>query len=486
MHLFQSLTQTLFGAEIERRVKLAVAAYDDLRDLALTNRTPRDRHTSDREQALRDSLEAWRVNPLARRIVGLTTQYVVGGGISVESPHSGTHRFLQDFWNHRLNRMPTRCYELCDELTRSGDLFAGLSTDAAGMSYLRAIPALQILEIETASNDLEQEAVFWEKPGLGLETGGKGVDGLLRGRRWEAYDAAQDVPSENGEFLPVMLHYAINRPVGGLWGESDLAPVLRWLSRYANWLEDRARLNRYRNTFLFWVKASFTGEADRLRRQAELNANPPSPGSILVTDESEHWEVLNSRLDAFAANEDGLALKKMVAAGSGAPLHFLAEPESATRTTAEAAGGPTFRFYEQRQKFFLWLLGDLLRVVVRRRALVDPQVDGEAEIKVMGGDISQRDNASLATATTTAVAAFGALRDRGLIDDAELLRIAYRFAGEMTDIDQMLRRGKAAPLPNKAPCSAQVSPPAGERLPTPGVKIKPVEINPVSGEPNGA
>ena len=33
----------------------------------------------------------------------------------------------------------------------------------------------------------------------------------------------------------------LNRPVGCLRGESDLAPVLPWLRRYSRWLEDRVR-----------------------------------------------------------------------------------------------------------------------------------------------------------------------------------------------------------------------------------------------------
>jgi len=138
-------------------------------------------------------------------------------------------------------------------------------------------------------------------------------------------------------------------------GESDLAPQLRWLARYANWLEDRARLNRYRTAFLYNVKSKFSSEAERLSRQAQLNSVPPSPGSILVTDENETWSVIQPTLASADANEDGLSLKKMIAAGTGLPLHFLAEPESATRTTAEAAGGPTFRRFEQRQRYFMWL-----------------------------------------------------------------------------------------------------------------------------------
>jgi hypothetical protein len=76
------------------------------------------------------------------------------------------------------------------------------------------------------------------------------------------------------------------------------------------------------------------------------------PGAILVTDQAEEWDVLAPKLDSFEANNDGLTLKKFVAAGHGVPLHWLSEPESSTRTTAEAAGTPTFKTLEDRRSFF--------------------------------------------------------------------------------------------------------------------------------------
>jgi len=81
--------------------------------------------------------------------------------------------------------------------------------------------------------------------------------------------------------------------VAAAWGESDLAPLLRWLARYSNLLEDRARLNRYRQAFMYVVSAAFQSKADRLARQAELNANPPTPGAILVKEDTETWEVVD-------------------------------------------------------------------------------------------------------------------------------------------------------------------------------------------------
>ena len=477
------MLKRLFGRwidqEVTEQVDLAVRALDDSRDLLYSKSTyPRDRHGYDRDEVLADALEAWRVNPLARRIVGMMTQYVVGGGIGIESNHDRTNKFLGEWWDHRLNRMPIRVYEWCDELSRAGELFIVVATDQAGMSYLRAVPAADILSIETADNDLDQELVIVEKPTPDYTSQTRSSEGLMEGRRWPIYDPNDDNPNETGEFETVMLHYAVNRPVGAKHGESDLAPMLRWLTRYASWLEDRARLNRYRNTFVFWVRARFSSQAEKLERQSELNRNPPNPGSVLVTDESEEWKCIAPNLASFEASEDGLALKKMVAVGAGYPMHFLAEPESSTRTTAESAGGPTFRHLQQRQEFFLWMLEDLARMSIKRRKFYDRMVNVTEEIKVTGTDISARDNAALAAAATTIIGGFAALRDRGLIDDQELMRISYRFAGEVVDIEELLARGAKAPPP-KYYGTGKPDGPAGPGRPGG------IDIDPITGEPEG-
>ncbi len=428
-----NLVERLFNNTIQRQVKaqLSILETDAAFSLGARSLTDsdRDRYKADREDLLDQSLDAWRLNPLARRIVELTSEYVVGSGISFSCRHAATGKFLDQFWNHRLNRMPIRTFELCDELTRSGNLFLLISTDESGMSYLRCIPALDIQKIEARENDIEQPVAFFPKSSLQE----------LDPKPYPAYDPLTD----DGK-TPVMLQYAINRPAGGQWGESDLAPLLRWLSRYTAWLEDRARLNRYRNAFLYIVQAKFNSEAQRKQRQQALNAHSPKPGSILVTDDTEQWKVINPHLHSAEANEDGLALKKMIACGAGIPLHFLAEPESSTRTTAEAAGGPTFRRFQQRQEYFLWVLSDILRVVVERRSKIDPSIDPHALIEISGTDISARDNSELASAAADILAVAVELRDRKLIDDAEFLRLVYRFTGESVNIPDLLARGEKA------------------------------------------
>jgi hypothetical protein len=155
-------------------------------------------------------------------------------------------------------------------------------------------------------------------------------------------------------------------------------------------------------------------------------------------------------------------------------MHFLAEPEGSTRTTAEAAGGPTYRHFEQRQRFFLWLLDDLLRAVLNRRSLIDTHISRRAEVTLTGADISARDNVSLSMAASNINNVLLDARDRGLIDDAEFLRLIYRFCGESVDVEEMLARGRAAGVrepSSSAPTTPQpvkVDPETGEEKPVSG------------------
>jgi hypothetical protein len=433
--MIKNIVGRWFAKEINNQVRARLAVVENDNSFLVGTRSTgsdRDRVSYNREEILEESLEAWRVNPLARRIIELTTQYVVGGGLRFSVDHAATHKFVDTFWNHALNQLPMRAVEWCDELSRAGEIFLLVTTGPDGMSYARIVPALNVKEIITAANDVQQELEYLVVSSDGLDES-RYPGALARLGR-----------SVDGGYLPFMLHYAVNRPAGAVRGESDLAPLLRWLSRYSGWLEDRARLNRYRNTFLWQVKARFATEAERLARQAALTLTPPAPGSILVTDESETWGVMSPKLESADAGEDGLSLKKMIAAGAGLPLHFLAEPEGSTRTTAESAGGPTYRRFEQRQEFFVWLVGDLLRVVIERRRLVDSSVKADARVVVRGADLSARDNAALAVAASTVVSAFQSFRDRGLIDDLELMRLAYRFLGEVVDLEALLAAGKKA------------------------------------------
>lgn len=350
MAIRDRLAEHLFGDLIRARVQEAVKVVDDRWWAQIGGgNAPHDPTWPDVRSTQEQALEAWRANPLAFRIVALTTDYVVGGGLAVHSSLPWVETLLTQFWSHRLNRIPMRLYRWCDELTRAGELFLVLSTNPAdGLSYVREVPAMRIDRLETAPDDLERELRYHE------------LTGDLAGRWWPGPAAAEAL-----EGPQLMLHYAINRPVGGLRGQSDLAPILPWLKRYKEWLEDRVRINRYKGAFLWQVTVKNAGPGVLERKRAQY-MRPPAPGSVLVTDELEEWKAVQPAIEAGDAWLDGRAMRLMVAAGAGIPLHFLAEGESANRATAREMGGPTYRHYAHRRLQFVDLLLDLCGWVVRR------------------------------------------------------------------------------------------------------------------------
>ena len=372
-----------------------------------------DRTQWDREKVFGEALRAWRVNPTARRIVRINRAFVLGKGITIKADDPDTQTFLQEWWNHRQNKIKANSKRWKDEDTRTGNLFILCTVGATDTLYVRAIPSESIEEIISMDNDIEQEKAYKVKQGEG-DT-----------KEYPSYE-------HRGEASQFIVHFASNRPVGSAWGEADISPMLPWIGRYASWLEDRVRLNRFRNAFMYIVQMSgqdVTPEKKQAR-QAALNAKPPTPGTVLVTDPTEQWGIMSANLDSFDASMDGTAIKKNIMDGAGQPMHWHAEGESSISTTAEAAGTPTFRTLEEQQdEFFEWMI-DLAYIALE---VADRKLPADKKIWVEGPDITERDNASLALAFARTYPALSEMYDRGAVDAKEFMRLSYKMLAEVWD-----------------------------------------------------
>jgi hypothetical protein len=209
--------------------------------------------------------------------------------------------------------------------------------------------------------------------------------------------------------------------------------VLYWIGLYRQWLEDRARLNYFRQMFSFTLQRPFTSQAEKEKYMRDFAAKlPKKSGGVLGLDPNETLTTIFPNLAAFEAGADGLALKRMIAIGAGIPLHYLAEPEESTRTTAEAAGTPTFKHFKHRQNYLSNVLLTVLRtaLVVRHRYFpaTDPSAADDLLINVP--DITERDNSVLALGVQRFVTAFAPIYNAKLVDENEFIRLVYRFLAE--------------------------------------------------------
>lgn len=391
-----------FGDLVAARVREAASFAEEDRGWRPLGPTGRDVPYATLVEQLADAASAYRTNPLAFRIVELTTDYVLGRGVRLRADRPEVQVFVDEWWTHPQNRMTVRQFELCTELSLAGELFVALHTNPYDrMTYLRPIPAASVDTIETDPEDVERELRVHQ-------IGGDGTGGAW----WEAEQVR---------------HYAINRLVGTVRGQSDLAPLLPWLRRYKDWLNDRALVSRFKNAFVWEVEVRSPDRRAVLNRKAELAA-PPPPGSVIVHDESETWKAVQPQIDAQGAEPDGKALRLMVAAGAGLPLHFLAEAEGSNRATAAEMGGPTLRHFERRQHYVGFVLADLALEAARRSGRFDAARDLAIEAEFE--DLGANENLSTASATRAIVDALALAADRGWVDEETARRMIARYSGE--------------------------------------------------------
>jgi len=401
----KKIVQTALAVkETENTITLGSAAWDS---------NFRDRLSYDRKKILDQAINAWRSNPIARRIIQLTTEFVIGDGLAFQTTNARAQKFLNEFWNHPLNNLTEQLPEWADEAWRTGDLFILFSVDEGGMIYVRALPSESIGVIDTAENDYRQE-LFYKRDEMDESP-------------WSSFVGADRDPP----YKSFVLHFPLERAIGASFGESDLAPILYWIGLYRQWLEDRARLNYFRQMFSFVLQRPFTSQAEKEKYMRDFAAKlPKKSGGVLGLDPNESLTALFPNLAAFEAGADGLALKRMIAIGAGIPLHYLAEPEESTRTTAEAAGTPTFKHFKHRQNYLSNALLVVLQTALIIRHQYVPNTPAAADIRIIVPDITERDNSILALALQRFVTGFAPIYNAKLVDENEFIRLVYRFLAE--------------------------------------------------------
>jgi hypothetical protein len=382
---------------------------------------PNDRDAHEIAKLYEDALEAWRKNPLAKRIIDCTVDYILGDGMIPTAPGQ-IGQFVAKWWTHPKNHMDRRLPELSEELARCGDLFLTLHTNPVdGLSYVRPIPKDQIVKIKTAPNDWETELAYYQRQEAGEP------------REW----ISSDHP-DAAESPAIMLHYSVNRVVGALLGESDLATMLPWMLRYSRLLEDRVRLHWAARAFL-WV---VTVPSNLVGAKQEQYRTPPDSGSIIVKDDAETWDAVNPDLKGFDAQFDLRAIRQMIDAGSGMPPHWRGEAHDVSLATAQAMEHSASRHLRRRQLYTQYMVQDLAHTAYTRAAQLGRvrAKPNRNAITVEMTDIDRVDNRDLATAAhTIAQAMETAARTTATTRSDTLrrlaLRLIMRFGGETLDED---------------------------------------------------
>jgi len=393
--------------------------------------------------------EAYNANPLANYIVEITTNFVLGTGITVAAGHKRVQRLLDAFWQDPDNHMATRTYSLCTELSLYGEQFIRFFVNPFnGQVKIAQIDPSLIDQIETDPDNIERALRFHQRP--------VGPGGAL----WSATAPVGGVQPPAPTLEPTGASYPGDAVMAGKWlqagtevvqfkinavsnakrGKSDLATLLPWLRRYKDWLTDRVRINKYKGAFLWDIKLA-GADAKTIDRKRMQYAYPPDPGSIIVHNESEEWSAVQPTIEAGDAAADGSAIKMMIAMGAGLPEHYLADGGDVNRATAAEMGLPTFRKFQRRQDTFGLLIRTILDRVLDEAIRAGTLPAGiDHTYRVIFPELAPGDNADLATAGSTMLQALLAAHAAGWVSRVTAMRLFYEMTGQEINVTEELER----------------------------------------------
>lgn len=269
---------------------------------------------------------AYERNPLAKRAVRLNTQFSMGTGLTVTYANPDVEAILEEFRANAENDVESYEKTLCNDLQVDGELFIRFYKNPTGQTVIVPLPSTDFLWL-VSEMGFKRRLESFHRQGV-QSTGFPGsVEYVI-----------EDIPAAE------MLHVAINRHSYEVRGRPEMVSILPWLKAYKDWLEGRARQNHWRGSMLFDVTLD-GAQPQVVTAKRNQYKQPPSPGSIAIHNDKEHWEVMESHVGAADVSEDGRAMKLMVAVGVGQPEYMLSDGQNSNLASASAQELPALKTF---------------------------------------------------------------------------------------------------------------------------------------------
>lgn len=357
------------------------------------------------------------VNPLARRIVEYTKNYVVGDGVMLRAVDPAVNAVIQRFWNDPVNRMDFMLPESVRELSIFGE-----------QCWLAAVNPVNGQVRLGYLDPSEIEAIEWGEMSVGASADDSEMVvsvpvAVLRksrdnrpGRRFRIIHVDEDPASPTfGRLTGECFYFAVNKARNASRGISDLFAISDYLDGYDKMLFGLIDRVGFSNAFIWDVLMKGATE-DRIQEWLK-EQKPPRPGSVRVHNEQVEWKAVSPTLNAGDFNEAARTIKNMNLAGAGFPEHWFAEGGNVNRASALEMGEPTLKTLIERQGLVSFMARQAVEFAIDQAiaaGTLREDVDRAFEVKMP--QLSVRDMAKAASAVAQVSSAVVSLRQAELID----------------------------------------------------------------------
>lgn len=420
----------------ERPITLSESAVGDLQSedigYATLGGSRKDVGPWSQQQMQAAALRLYRTNHMAKRLIEIIIDFVLGDGLRViarsedEDERLAVQACLDDFWSDPINEMDRKNPQRLTELNLWGEvLMPVMVNDLTKRVRLGWIDPACISEVET-------DPVTHEPSRIKLTTEAAAEVGM------EWLDVVRYSHAE-GAIVGNCFYYQINAILSATRGLSEFFTSVDWFETLDETMKvqsDRAKV------LLEYIWDVTIDDADQATIAAFVKQQRrPKPGSMRVHNQKVKWEAKAPNLAAYESSRQQKDLKTYILGGFGYPNHWFGSGDDANLATAEMMSEPTRKALKRKTKQFTYLMRDVCRFVLVQATQpggmmanvpgFDPMSDC-FEIHVP--DIGGPDVAKVGSALQQVTAAIGLALSSNLVTE-ETAREMFAAVASLTGVD---------------------------------------------------
>lgn len=359
-----------------------------------------------------------RQNPLARRLVEMTADFVVGDGLTFNAVDEDVQEIINEFWNNPTMKMNLRHRDLVVDLAVNGELFLR-SYEENGKVMLGYIDPDRVRGVVK-----DPENAFVDQS---IELFSKRMAGGV-----EEIPIIQSRFTKAGlEFEGEVFAYFINRPVGATRGTPDSLALADWIDGYDQVMFNALDRASLMNSFI-WDVTLKSADADQVSEWAKMHSYAPKAGTVRVHNDYETWQAVSPALGAAETETISRLIKNLILGGAGVPEGWFADGDSANRATLAAQGDPTYRMLTARQRLVGSVFEDIAQYVIAKAISAGRLPKGvDRTVTVILPDPSVEDTKGIAAALPQLMGALAAAKDAKFISEDSARKVFLSITGQL-------------------------------------------------------
>lgn len=281
-------------------------------------------------------------NPLAKRILEISRDFICGDGIQYDSDDSPAKNIINEFWHHPLNNFDIELPKMVYDLSLWGELIIKCSTNPFnGLVTISCLDPTQIKDIKVNKENIKDiHSVDFHGSPLANKT----------------YNVIK--LNDKGFLDGDIFYYRINNLTNQVRGLSDLLPLVDWLDAFDKFLFSSIERSSLLNAFVYhiqWIGLNKEEVQQQMQKFGQIK-----PASIHHTNENVKINAITPDLKASDTSELARVIKNFILGGAGIPEHWFGDGGFTNLATAKEMGIPTFQKLKERQTFILKILKDLI------------------------------------------------------------------------------------------------------------------------------